>query len=89
MIMKVTIPYHAHVITGGLEVTSPDKTTRFHLREDKNHLNDKKWMAMARNLSVKNTFPVAVAVHNVSLGSQAARANFKISKVQIELNSCH
>ena len=73
---KVTIPYHAHVITGGLRVTD-ERITRFHMREEK------KFSEMTRNFSVKNTFPVAVAVHNVSLGSQAATNNFKLTKVTI------
>ena len=73
---KVTIPYHAHVITGGLRVTD-ERITRFHMREEKRSSE------MTRNFSVKNTFPVAVAVHNVSLGSQAATNNFKLTKVII------
>ena len=71
---KVTIPYHAHVITGGLQVTD-ERITRFHLKDEK------KSKEMARNFSVRNTFPVAVAVHNVSLGSEAAKNNFKLTKV--------
>jgi len=60
---KVTIPYHAQVVTGDVAVAD-DTITRFHL----SHRNPSTEKEMSRNFAVKNTFPVAVAVHNVSLG---------------------
>ena len=64
---KAQIPYRAFLLKGQLMVNNT--ATQFHLK------NKSK---IQRNLTVKNDFAVPVAVHNLSLASDEARAFFDL-----------